>query len=93
MKAFIAKVKARLAARRPRLIEEWRHGWKFLSVQLTVVAGFAQSVADAAVSVPPWVHDYIPQAWWGYLARAAFFSAILLRFVKQRNVPHGGGHE
>lgn len=67
-----------------KLIDEWRHGWKFLSVQLATLAAAFQELPQF---LPPWAHDALPGEWWGYIAKFLFVSALVSRFVKQANVP------
>lgn len=69
-----------------KLIEEWKHGWKFLSVQL---GALAVAIQYGANSLPPWAHDAIPAAWWQYISICLFIAAAIGRFVKQDNVPTG----
>lgn len=67
-----------------KLIEEWKHGWKFLSVQLLAISA---AVQEGAQYLPPWAHDAIPASWWSYIAKGLFIAAIIGRFVQQDSIP------
>ena len=62
------------------LVANWTEGWKFLSVNVPIIA-FAVIEADQASGGQ--VIELVPASWRPHLAAAALFFTALLRFIKQ----------
>lgn len=58
-----------------KLIENWKHSWKFMSVQLAAVL----ALLDIAYEYLPAVQSYLPEGWVKWIALAI----IVARIVKQ----------
>jgi len=66
--------------RRPRLVQDWRRGWRWASVQLMAASAAIQFGAQA---LPAGLHDALPAAWWKYLSGIMLVCAIVARFIQQ----------
>lgn len=60
-----------------RLVENWRHAYKFLSVQLAALL----ALISAAYDYLPSIQQYLPEGWVHYMALAI----IATRLIQQRN--------
>jgi hypothetical protein len=69
---------------RLRLVQDWRRGWRWASVQLMALSAAIQFGAGL---LPPWLHDALPAVWWKYLAGAMLVCAMLARFIRQNLEP------
>lgn len=63
---------------KPRLIENWREAYKFLSVQLAALL----AALSLAYDYLPAVQQYLPQGWVKWLALAI----IVARVLQQKSV-------
>lgn len=68
--------------RQQLLIEEWRHGWKLLSVWVFALIGASPDIYAGIVAMG-WLEDpAVPQSFvWGLRGMAAL--GIMARFIKQ----------
>lgn len=68
------------------LVEDWKRGWRWFSVQLMAISAAVQFGAD---SLPPWLHDAVPPGWWKNIAGGLLVAGIVARFVQQGQKPDG----
>lgn len=66
---------------KPRLIENWREAYRFLSVQLAALL----AVLSLAYDYLPAVQQYLPEGWVKWLALAI----IVGRLLQQKSVSGG----
>lgn len=59
-----------------RLVPDWRHAWRFLSVQLAAVIALLATAYDYL----PAIRDYVPEGW----VKWAALLIIAARVMNQR---------
>jgi hypothetical protein len=59
-----------------RLVPDWRHAWRFLSVQLAAVIALLATAYDYL----PAIRDYVPEGW----VKWAAILIIAARVMNQR---------
>lgn len=64
-----------------KLIEDWHHAWKWLSVQFVAAAGAVQL---ALLSFPEVLRAYIPDSWMHVIVLVLLAAAVVGRLVDQK---------
>lgn len=71
-------------ALKDRLVDDWRHAWRWFSVQLHMIASSALLLLQMAPVLPPEIQRHIPQPWAAILTVAWTVLGLYARLVKQR---------
>lgn len=63
-----------------KLVQDWRNGWKWLSVQMMALSA---AIQYGNTMLPAELHDRIPADWWQYIAGAMLALGVAGRFIEQ----------
>lgn len=73
---------------KPRIVDDWRQGWRWLSVQLMAAALVLPDLLAYALDtwnlLPPDLKAALPPTWAQWLGKVLLVGGIAGRFIAQR---------
>jgi hypothetical protein len=63
-----------------KLVHNWRHGWRWLSVHLMALGA---AIQGAWLAVPDTMRAFLPDKWSHIAALVAFVAGMAARFIAQ----------